>query len=64
MANHVCQLVEMVAKHLCKPAAIDSVTSEVDCGHALLKKLSEEWEEFFSVSTSGNLLRLSSRLAG
>ena len=65
MTNHVCQLIEVVAKNLCKPTnSAQAVVSVEDADRTVLKKLSDEWREFFSVSASGNLLRLWSGIAG
>ena len=72
MTNHVCQLIEVIAKNLSKTAASDLTKAEGDAdvggdnvvGQPLLRKLSDEWREFFSVSASGNLLRLWSQIAG
>ena len=72
MTSHVCQLIEVVAKNLVQEAtsakaednAGDGGSSDNVIGQTLLRKLSNEWREFFSVSASGNLLRLWSQVAG
>lgn len=62
MTNHVCQLIAVVAKTLSKP--VDVASSEDASAQALIKKLADEWREFFSVSASGNLLHLWLDIAG
>ena len=66
MTNHVCRLIEVVAKILSKPEEEKvGVALPEDVGNeALLKKLANEWREFFSVSASDNLLRLWLKIAG
>ena len=70
MTGHVCQLIEVVAKKLSQPVSSNSTQDVVDApssedvGEELLKKLSNEWQEFFSVSASDNLLQLLSKIAG
>ncbi|CAB3985051.1 E3 ubiquitin- ligase listerin [Paramuricea clavata] len=63
MTNHVCQMIEVVAKNLCKTTNSAQAEVNVDADRTVLKKLSDEWREFFSVSASGNLLRLWSGIA-
>jgi hypothetical protein len=71
MTSHVCQLIEVVAKNISMARTSDSAkaedvggSSDNVIGQTLLRKLSNEWREFFSVSASGNLLRLWSQVAG
>lgn len=71
MTNHACRLIEAVGKVLSnttesEKAEEDANVSSCDAlsGQSLLKKLAGEWREFFSVSASGNLLRLWSRVSG
>lgn len=66
MTNHVCQLIAVVAKTLSKPEeeTVDVASSEDASAQALIKKLADEWREFFSVSASGNLLHLWLDIAG
>ena len=70
MTNSVCHLVEVVAKNLCAgdlhtaESGADAASSDDVVGVALMKKLADEWREFFSVSACGNLLRLWTQIAG
>lgn len=66
MTNHVCQLIEVVAKNLSKPEEEKMVVESPEdvTDEALMKKLAGEWREFFSVSASDNLLRLWLKIAG
>ena len=72
MTSHVCQLIDIVAERLSKETTStktednteDDGASDNEVGQTLLRKLSNEWREFFSVSASGNLLRLWPQVAG
>ena len=69
MTSHVCQLIEVVAQRLSKETTSTKTGDNREdddnvVGQTLLRKLSNEWREFFSVSASGNLLRLWPQVTG
>ena len=64
MTNHVCKLLEVVAKYMTQLLHSNDEQDTRTSADEMLKKLSEEWQEFFSISAYGNLLRITLRFAG
>ncbi|XP_046848611.1 E3 ubiquitin-protein ligase listerin-like isoform X2 [Xenia sp. Carnegie-2017] len=63
MTNHVCKLLEVVAKYMTQLLDNNDEQNTRTSADEMLKKLSEEWQEFFSISAHGNLLRITLRFA-